>query len=234
MKTYRRLWLLLLALAGQLGLVVCAVSLHPVVFTIVTISAAGAGALAHPYTSRWAHYQGKPPRTPWHSAALAGVATPAAGGLLHLLGPAAGTLLIATLAAGWLPLRRAPATPPARPAPPADDVHLQDAHLLPLARGWSDARLCWEWRHSHTRLQQAPTTAAMTRVAEQRRVYLDELARRDPTGYTAWITAGALAASDPTPYLTPPAERGAPTTEARGQPAPRDHRGEDGTSAPRT
>ncbi len=71
--------------------------------------------------------------------------------------------------------------------------------------------LCWGWRASFTALQRAdPRTdhrrwAALVTV---RRLYLDEIARRDPAGFARWIYAGARPASDPTRYLLGSASTG--------------------------
>jgi hypothetical protein len=42
----------------------------------------------------------------------------------------------------------------------------------------------------------------LDRVGEQRRAYLDEMARRDPEGFHRWLDSGARAAGDPSRYLT--------------------------------
>lgn len=70
---------------------------------------------------------------------------------------------------------------------------------------WSDEAVCQAWRASYGRLRRMENTGhpgpALARVALERARYLDELERRHPSGFSAWIAAGARAPSDPTPYL---------------------------------
>lgn len=70
----------------------------------------------------------------------------------------------------------------------------------------TDQELCHAWRVSYVRLrrlQQLPyLSEATVRVAMERSGYLDELERRYPQGFAAWMAAGARAPSDPSRYLT--------------------------------
>lgn len=86
------------------------------------------------------------------------------------------------------------ATEPRRPAPPPT------GEVRPV-REMSDEELCWAWRTSYALLQRDPTTAG--RVSLLRATYLDELQRRDPDGFDAWMSSGARAASNPAPFLSP-------------------------------
>ena len=67
----------------------------------------------------------------------------------------------------------------------------------------SDEELCWAWRRSFARLVHATELEAVALLAEQRRGYLDELERRHPARFAAWISSGARAAGDPTPFFRP-------------------------------
>lgn len=49
-------------------------------------------------------------------------------------------------------------------------------------------------------------------IATERRAYLDELERRNPAAFDAWMTSGARAPSDPSRYFIPPG--GIPRAEA--------------------
>ena len=70
----------------------------------------------------------------------------------------------------------------------------------------SDAELCRAWRASYVRLTRwqliVGASAQAVEVAVERGWYLDELERRYPHGFSAWIAAGARAPSDPTRYLS--------------------------------
>ena len=72
---------------------------------------------------------------------------------------------------------------------------------LPVA--CTDEELCWAWRRSFARLVHATELEAVALLAEQRRGYLDELERRHPARFATWISSGARAAGDPTPYFRP-------------------------------
>ena len=69
--------------------------------------------------------------------------------------------------------------------------------------GFTDEELCWAWRRSFARLVHATEPEAVARLAEQRRDYLDELERRYPARFAVWISSGARAAGDPTPFFRP-------------------------------
>ncbi|MDN5798209.1 MAG: hypothetical protein L0H79_21020 [Intrasporangium sp.] len=67
----------------------------------------------------------------------------------------------------------------------------------------TDTQLCHEWRRSFTALQRAVgDPARLTAVIQTRARYLDELERRHPAAFLAWLAHGARAASDPSRYLT--------------------------------
>lgn len=61
--------------------------------------------------------------------------------------------------------------------------------------------LCHAWRVSYVRLQRARSETVRARIVAARQTYLDELARRNPDGFEAWLQAGARAASDPARFL---------------------------------
>ena len=74
------------------------------------------------------------------------------------------------------------------------------------------ADLIYAWRYSYLLLATARADPIrLAQISEQRRTYLDELARRDPVGFRRWINSGARAAGDPSRYLTvDPCSEGGP------------------------
>lgn len=83
---------------------------------------------------------------------------------------------------------------------PADEM----VHPLPgptEAARLTDEELCLAWRRSFRCLERARTTIAAQDVVRLRQVYLDELARRHPSGVRAWFSSGARAAGGPDRYL---------------------------------
>jgi hypothetical protein len=146
--------------------------------------------------------------------------TPAAVGLIAVLG-LAGVLIVLALAATTPALtsrlrtrRRAKGDPPAvrfEPAIPRDSATSlandpADAPVRELS-SLDDVELCLIWRRSFLLLQTAPTAAARQCVVEQRQRYLDELHRRCPEGFAAWLASGARASGNPFPYVDDPRRR---------------------------
>ena len=66
----------------------------------------------------------------------------------------------------------------------------------------SDEKLCETWRASYTALQHQPSAAQTAALVAERQTYLDELQRRNPRGFAAWLASEARAPSNPLPYLT--------------------------------
>ncbi|TDD18002.1 hypothetical protein E1218_26865 [Kribbella turkmenica] len=66
----------------------------------------------------------------------------------------------------------------------------------------STRQLCQEWRESYLSLRQAPTPAARIRIVRARQRCLDELERRDPDGFQAWLASAASAGGDPSRFVT--------------------------------
>jgi hypothetical protein len=130
-------------------------------------------------------------------------------------------LLLIGVAAGRHVVRGSSSDPDELPVPASDgddrpfDVPALDAvsmHEVALAAeqpepdltGWSDDVLSLAWRSSYLRLQrlqEAHHWAGIDAVARERGHYLDEIERRHPAGFSAWIASGARAPSDPTRYL---------------------------------
>jgi hypothetical protein len=71
--------------------------------------------------------------------------------------------------------------------------------------GMSTHQLCRAWRQSWLMLLDTGLDPTQwIRVAETRRRYLDELERRDPTGFSRWLDSGARAGGNPSKFITPP------------------------------
>jgi hypothetical protein len=81
---------------------------------------------------------------------------------------------------------------------PFDSAH----GLRGVPRSLTDSQLCLAWRTSYTALQRSRGLAHRGRLVAARQGYLDELERRDPSGFSRWLAAGARPASDPSKYLT--------------------------------
>lgn len=151
----------------------------------------------------------------------AGLLVPAAIGLMAAFG-FAGVLIVLVLACTspaiisrargrWLPVKDRPpeqAKPVrarrARPAvnePLPEPVAEAAAEPAPPLAVMDDAALCLAWRRSFVLLQAARTAAERLAVVEQRQQYLDELHRRSPGGFAAWLASGARASGNPLPYV---------------------------------
>lgn len=64
-----------------------------------------------------------------------------------------------------------------------------------------DASLCMAWRRSFVALQRASSPGGTWRIVQCRQEYLDEIERRNPEGFSAWLVSGARAAGDPSRYV---------------------------------
>jgi len=67
----------------------------------------------------------------------------------------------------------------------------------------TDAKLCLAWRRSFRQLQVAAGGERRIVMADVRRAYLDELERRRPAAFAAWLESGARAAGDPGKFFIP-------------------------------
>jgi hypothetical protein len=147
------------------------------------------------------------------AAALAGLAVLVLGGVgtlapLVLLGVTAAVVHHEMRFARTTPsARTGPGALPGSPPPPTPlpgtlAVALPGGvDVLSLAR-WSEQELCQAWQRTYVQLQRHTDAAWTEHLAQTRCTYLDELQRRDPNGFAAWIASGARAASDPMRYLT--------------------------------
>ncbi|MGW5718689.1 hypothetical protein ACWEVP_21135 [Amycolatopsis sp. NPDC003865] len=64
------------------------------------------------------------------------------------------------------------------------------------------AELCLVWRRSDEELRLvSDDDPARPQLAAVRRLLLDDMERRNPAGFRRWLDSGALAGSDPRPFL---------------------------------
>lgn len=106
---------------------------------------------------------------------------------------------------GWLrptaakPTRGEPTrVKPTRAKPVLLDVALPELKSEDQLSQLSAAELCLAWRRSFTELRRLDHWSATIDV---RRAYLDELERRYPEKFAAWLASGPRAASDPGRYF---------------------------------
>jgi len=89
---------------------------------------------------------------------------------------------------------------------------------MAVSNTMTDLDLCRAWRSSFVALERAGNPASRARIAGTRAVLLDELERRHPSGFGAWIRSGARAAGGPERYVL--GHEGARATEAGGPDGP--------------
>lgn len=147
---------------------------------------------------------------------LCGTTAVAVTGLTMEIGAVAVVLVGGLAVAGWSVHRRAPSRQRTgshrgageladagfrvEPQFPQTDQGLLEVDLKPIDE-MSTHELCLAWRRSYVVLMTcAGTSADRTPVVELRRCYLDELERRDPSGFARWVTT-ARAASDPGRFI---------------------------------
>jgi hypothetical protein len=111
--------------------------------------------------------------------------------LVILLGPTA-IPAAALLGAVLIWLYRRPAS---RPSPPESVV--DEAPL----RGLSNSQLARAWQRSYVELAAARDALTLSRLCALRRQQLDEIERRDPTGFHRWINSGYWVRGDSAPFL---------------------------------
>jgi hypothetical protein len=70
--------------------------------------------------------------------------------------------------------------------------------------------LCREWRRSTLALEHARSPLELTRIAERRRDYLDEMERRSPAALHAWLSSGTQANGGPERFLLDDPRSGPP------------------------
>lgn len=66
------------------------------------------------------------------------------------------------------------------------------------------AGLCWAWSRSGDLLVQVPEAQVRAAVVSLRELYLDEMERRDPAGFAAWLASDAESGHPPEDFLAGP------------------------------
>lgn len=168
-----------------------------------------AGALVHECLARaastgpgWLRAAGRvQPTRQWPSALGGALVLIAVAGAATFLGPGAGLLIVVLTvgASGALVLFPSTARTPEPPRHPSPDpptapvtgaaTELSGAWAEDL-RGYSGEELSLAWRTCHAGWEPGDGPG-LARIAEQRGAYLDELERRDPVGFHAWLAGGA-------------------------------------------
>lgn len=160
----------------------------------------------------------------WCTVAYGAVLLGSLAGFMTILGPVTSLALlgvVVTLRLGFVIRQKTRTRGPAgdkratrtalggaRPEPSGTADSASAALLVPEdLMCWSDGHLCWAWRVSYGQLAHAHGHH-LEQLALQRRHYLDELERRHPTGFAAWISHGARAPSNPARYLASPTHPG--------------------------
>lgn len=72
----------------------------------------------------------------------------------------------------------------------------------PELRELTVEHLCQRWRASYEACPRQPSAVQLISTVEERHAYLDELERRNASGFAAWLASGPQTAGDPLPYLT--------------------------------
>lgn len=218
MNLYRRLWggvVCLLAVAG-FGIAVMALPwgalLALSLFAAILGPLCGAGV----YSQR--RGRAAPFRHVLVAGACAVVGVIAVAGFVDFVGAVA-LLGVGLLVVGFPPVVRllslhAPRTPGAPRAPGTSKAAAQTAEAAqpqrpaqpilepaPNFQRLDDSELCWRWRTSFAALQHTVSSADRLHLIVTRAALLDELARRDPQGFSRWLNEGARAASDPARYF---------------------------------
>ncbi|WIX98592.1 hypothetical protein QRX60_31575 [Amycolatopsis mongoliensis] len=136
----------------------------------------------------------RPSRVGAVSAVAAFVAGVLAAEILLTAGILLGSGILAVLAAvGWWAAKRVRSPGPRGRRSVSIRSALPDADV---------AELCLVWRRSHEELRRTPDDdPARAQLAVVRQLLLDELERRDPAGFARWLENGALAGSDPLPFI---------------------------------
>ncbi len=180
-----------------LGVMVVVLSLIGLVQSTVVTLAMGLVAAAFAAMSAYAVGQHddreKPTRAALVRCAAIGLfSVLALAGLATVLGPVVVPVVLLGLGAvGWYRWRR-PDRPGDTGAGPAAGAELTNL---------SDAQLGREWRLSHALLAQAHTSTELDWLCALRRRQLDEMERRNPTGFQRWIGSGCWVTGDSAPFL---------------------------------
>jgi hypothetical protein len=215
MEIHRVLWLCVCVPLGAIGAAV-ALTVSPAAVTFLLILSGAVGSLLtmSRVSEFWERGAGGRLRLLVGGALIAATLVGAFVGWASLLGPGVFLLAAAILAGSpnavkasgrWLRSVRTPTTAQldavARAFAYANPEFAQVRE--PQLRDLTDEQLCRRWRASYraSQRQQSSAVKLIAAVAE-RQMYLDELERRNTSGFALWLAAGPRAVEDPLPYLT--------------------------------
>jgi hypothetical protein len=209
MTAYRTLWLSSCVLLGVIGATVAvATSPEAVAFSFVVFGVLGSLLTVCFVSEFWGRATGGRLRLLAAGALVAGTSVGAFIGYASLLGPGVLLLAAAVLAASpsavetssrWLRSVRTPTAAQldavarafAYASPEAARLRAPELHDL------TDEQLCKRWRTSYRTSQRRSSAVTLIAAVAERRMYLDELERRNTSGFAAWLAAGPQAAEDP-------------------------------------
>jgi len=214
MELYRILW----------RRVMCAVAVLGVVNAVLVlpgknlVGLAVCAAIVGPTVGVWAHARTSHAEFPFptpsyllQTAALATVGAVAVVGLITMGGITALLGLGLLVACSPAVLHRLPVRPPQTPrseplvvAAPTPTPTVSP--VPPPCHGLSNAELCWRWRTSTTALATTVSPGQRLYLLHTRDALLDELAHRDPDGFTRWLHSDTRTVNDPAPFLTTTAD----------------------------
>ncbi len=224
MSLYRTAWTSTAYLLGGVGAVIGLLTIHtPEVAGVVGVGAV-VGCLAC-LTARPGRSRGAEARRVITAGAVTAATGLALTGLIRILGPGAIVTAVIMMVASPPALHRYAATArrcaqwraPGNELPATtNDGDGPEQPCSPFlsapvvsVRALSNQELCLAWRTSYTALQRIQRSGEITQQAglvAARQAYLDELERRDPSGFARWLSAGARPASNPGRYVDTPAD----------------------------
>lgn len=215
MSAYRIGWATMTALLAAAGMVASALSSATrLVVEFTTFAVIGALAVL-------AASQTDGPRRHRHMARRALVGASVGGssvagllGLTGILGPASLLLALAVAVASPWAVRTLGSRLRSMSRPSADQFDVVVRSLACGAAGFmpvgpvspqlpeTDEELCEHWCANYRAMSVTRSSRKLMRLAEERGRQLDEMERRNPAGFAAWLASGATAADNPLPYLS--------------------------------
>jgi MFS family permease len=143
------------------------------------------------------HHEGTRVNT-WRWVATGVAAGPVLAGLAVLFGEATWLIVLLGLGAGiWGYHARRRRSRSGPPTVAALEVSEPTDYLARL----SNSELRREWRASHARLRSARDGTQLALLRELRRRQLDEMERRDPSGFRRWFGSGEWISGSSAPFL---------------------------------
>ena len=223
MRTHRSLWLTACALCAAPGLVVASTWPTASVVAILPTCAFLIGAATVHYNLARIDSDAPSPLSLALTNVTRNVAVGSVVAVAFLgLGAAVGVWVLAVLAflaasspaavrscRGWLARMEGTTDDEAGPTlvPPPE---VSAASAGTGLRSLDDTELCQVWGASYRALRATSSPALQARIVAAREGYLDELARRNPDGLTAWLSSGTATPEDATPVLSA-SDRGSET-----------------------